>query len=99
MLLEHFSGELGVLLGFLGKPGAIAVPVVLDLVATGLALVVTDTVALVATPAETTAALTGGPDAVLRLLTGRLHPAHTPDTVIVTGGTTLDALRAVFPGF
>lgn len=99
VLLEHFSGDLGFLLGFLGRADALAEPVALDLVGTGLALVVTGTVALLAAPAETTAAFIGGADAALRLLTGRLHPTHTPGAVTVTGNTTLDAMRAVFPGF
>lgn len=38
-------------------------------------------------------------EALLRLLTGRLGPDHTPDAVTVTGSMDLAALRAVFPGF
>ena len=99
VLLEHLSGDLAFLLGFLGRAEALAEPVALDLVGTGLALVVADTVTLVAAPAPTTATFTGGADAVLRLLTGRLHPGHTPRAVTVTGATSLEAVRAVFPGF
>jgi uncharacterized protein (TIGR03083 family) len=37
-------------------------------------------------------------DAFIRLVNGRLDPAHTPSDVR-TEGITLDALRQVFPGF
>jgi uncharacterized protein (TIGR03083 family) len=37
-------------------------------------------------------------EAFIRLLTGRLDPGHTPAGV-AAGGVSLDALRAVFPGF
>ena len=43
--------------------------------------------------------LTAPAEAVIRLLAGRLGPAHTPDTVTLTGGLTLDQLRTVFPGY
>jgi hypothetical protein len=36
---------------------------------------------------------------VLRLIGGRLSPAHTPPGVEVIGDVTLDDLRAVFPGY
>ena len=44
--------------------------------------------------------LTAPAEAVLRLLAGRLGPAHTPKTVNVFGDAiTLDQLRTVFPGY
>src|SRR5664280_2122636 len=46
------------------------------------------------------AMLTAPAEAIIRLLAGRLGPAHTPDTVSLTGGgLTLDQLRKVFPGY
>jgi len=36
--------------------------------------------------------------ALVRLVYGRLDPAHTPAEVEVSGAVTLDELRAVFPG-
>ncbi|MDQ1616437.1 MAG: hypothetical protein QOJ60_2376 [Actinomycetota bacterium] len=43
------------------------------------------------------ATLTGSADAFLRLVYGRLDPAHTPH-VTVGGGADLDLLRGCFPG-
>lgn len=48
-------------------------------------------------PAEPTATLAGGTEALLRLVYGRNRPEH--DSVTVTGSVTLDDLRALFPGF
>ncbi|MBO0727790.1 MAG: maleylpyruvate isomerase N-terminal domain-containing protein [Acidimicrobiaceae bacterium] len=38
-------------------------------------------------------------EALLRLTSGRLAPAHTPPSVTVTGELTLDDLRRAFPGY
>jgi uncharacterized protein (TIGR03083 family) len=38
-------------------------------------------------------------EALLRLVYGRLDPAHTPSDVKVDGAADLDVLRQVFPGF
>jgi uncharacterized protein (TIGR03083 family) len=46
------------------------------------------------------AVLTTPAEAFVRLLAGRLGPAHTPDAVTLTGDSvTLDQLRTVFPGY
>ena len=45
-----------------------------------------------------TATYDGPLEAVVRLLTGRLSPEHTPADVSVSGHVTLDELRQVFPG-
>lgn len=45
------------------------------------------------------AILTAPAESVIRLLAGRLGPAHTPDTVNLTGDLTLDQFRTVFPGY
>lgn len=99
VLLEQFAGDLGFLLGFIGKPDQLAAPVVVDIEGTGYGLVVGEGVAVTAGAVDVTATLTGGADAAIRLLTGRLGADHTPAAVGVTGSTTLDALRAAFPGF
>lgn len=99
VLLEQFAGDLGFLLGFIGKPDQLASPVVVDIEGTGFALVVGDGVAVTTGATDPTATLTGGADAAIRLLTGRLGAGHTPAAVGVTGATTLGALRAAFPGF
>ena len=97
-LLEHLAGDLGFLLGFLGKADRIEERVVLALGDSGFALVVDDSVAL-ATADGATARFEGPVEAALRLISGRLGPAYTPEDVAVTGNVTLDELRAVFPGF
>jgi uncharacterized protein (TIGR03083 family) len=38
-------------------------------------------------------------ESLLRLTSGRLDAAHTPDTVTIEGEITLDDLRRVFPGY
>jgi uncharacterized protein (TIGR03083 family) len=79
-----------------------------------LLLDVTDKVTLTPWPADSAAdgAATGGlaasapggeilmpGEAVLRLLYGRLDPAHTPPADVRPGPALLDQVRAVFPGF
>lgn len=99
VLAEHLAGGLAFLAGFIGKAGALAGPVVVDIEGSGYGLVVTDTVALVTGPADSTATFSGPLEAAIRLVGGRLRPAHTPGTVKVTGAVTLDDLRQVFPGY
>ncbi|ADP81022.1 maleylpyruvate isomerase family mycothiol-dependent enzyme [Pseudofrankia inefficax] len=92
----------GLLIGFLGRPGAdkAVVHVVLTEPARELALTVGDAVTLApwdgATSADAT--LTAPAEAFLRLAYGRLDAAHTPAGVSAEG-IELDTLRAVFPGF
>lgn len=50
-------------------------------------------------PEGATATFTGQVEAALRLIAGRLGPAHTAAGVQVTGNVTLARLREVFPGF
>lgn len=58
-----------------------------------------DAVELTDAPEQPDCVLTLSAEAWLRLATGRLAPANTPDTVTVTGPIGLDDLRRVFPGF
>jgi hypothetical protein len=46
-----------------------------------------------------TATFNGAKEAAVRMIGGRLTPAHTSDTVQVVGNVSLDDLRNVFPGF
>jgi uncharacterized protein (TIGR03083 family) len=65
----------------------------------GDSVVLNDSVVLGDRPAEPDGVLRAPTEAWLRLITGRLAPAHTPPSVEVTGPITLDDLRQVFPGF
>lgn len=102
---ELLLDQVGLLIGFLGKPAALdgrqvtlAVQVTAPDRSFGLAL--HDTAALTDTPAEPDAVLTAPAEWWLRVVTGRHAPHHTPATVALTGDTiTLDDLRRVFPGF
>ena len=99
VVLEHFAGGLGFLLGFTGKADRLTEPAVVRIDGTDLAIAVADSVALVPDAGAATATFTGGPEAVVRLLGGRLGPAYTSEQVAVTGNVTLDDLRRVFPGY
>jgi uncharacterized protein (TIGR03083 family) len=99
VLAELFSGELAFLLGFIGKADQVTGPVRLEIAGSGYGLAITDSVALVAAGDDPTASFTGPLEAALRLIAGRLGPAHTSSDITVTGNVTLDELRAVFPGF
>jgi len=99
VLPEHLAGELGFLLGFIGKADRVEDRVVLDVGETGYAVVVDGSVSLGSATGESTATFDGPAEAALRLISGRLGPAYTPADVSVTGNVTLDELRTVFPGF
>jgi hypothetical protein len=60
---------------------------------------ITDSVAFVSPVDHPTASFTGPLEATIRLIAGRLGPAHTPNDLTVTGNVTLQELRTVFPGF
>ena len=100
LVVDHLANGLGFLLGFSAKADAIAEPALVTLGELGLALSVTDSVALAAAEdGGATAAFHGSADAVARLLAGRLTPPFTPHDVTVTGNLGLDDLRRVFPGY
>jgi uncharacterized protein (TIGR03083 family) len=99
LLAEHFATDLSFLLGFTGKADALAHPAVVDLLGSGFALVIADTVSVTTTAPRPTATFTGPLEAAIRLLAGRLTTRHTPESVEVTGNVTLDDLRRVFPGY
>lgn len=99
LLAEHLSGDLGFLLGFIAKPDVVGEPAVVEISGTPYRLVVGDDIRLTTDPSTVTAVFEGPLESAMRLLTGRLSPAHTPAGVKVTGNVTLDELRAAFPGF
>jgi uncharacterized protein (TIGR03083 family) len=99
VLLEHFTGGLGFLLGFLGKAEHLSQPARVRIEGTDVVLAIDGTVSLSTPATGATAALSGGPEAAIRLLGGRLTAMYTPAGVEVTGNVTLDDLRRVFPGF
>jgi uncharacterized protein (TIGR03083 family) len=99
--VEQLVDSAGLLIGFLGKPTGTEARVRVTLTdpARELALTLGDAVSLA--PWEGGAAdatLKLPAEAFLRLVYGRLDPAHTPAGVEVSG-LDLDTLRATFPGF
>jgi uncharacterized protein (TIGR03083 family) len=99
VLAEHFAGDLGFLLGFVGQADQVQAPVTVALGDSGYSIVIDGSVSLEAAAEATTATFAGPLEAALRLIAGRLGPTRTPSGVAVTGNVTLDELRAVFPGF
>ena len=99
VLVEHFNGELGFLLGFIGKTDSLSEPVVLELQSSDAAILIEDHISLSKAATGATATFTGELEAALRLITGRLTSAYTPASVEVTGNVSLDDLRRVFPGY
>lgn len=96
LLVELFRGPLGFLLGFSAKANEIDHEVRLAI--PGGAVEITDAVAVTESADDPTAAFDAAPEAVVRLLSGRLRPQHAGG-VAVTGNVTLDELRKVFPGY
>jgi uncharacterized protein (TIGR03083 family) len=98
LTLESLAGELSFMLGFSTKPELLAEPVLLA--ADGFALRIDDAVSVVAGSVDDATATFSGPlESLARLLSGRLRPEVTPESVEVTGNVTLDELRKVFPGY
>ena len=97
VLVEQFSGGMGFMLGHLGKAEYLPKTAVVDVGGHGLQIA--ESVTLLSTAEKATATFFGPLEAFVRLLGGRLAPAHTPKTVRVDGNVSLDDLRRVFPGF
>lgn len=101
--LDELTGPISFMVGFLGKgPTPDGTELTLRVETTDpervLGLVLGQRCSLEEAPEQADGVLSGPAEAVVRLLAGRLSPAHTPDTVSVTGARTLDQLRLVFPG-
>jgi uncharacterized protein (TIGR03083 family) len=99
VLIEHFTGGVGFLLGFIAKAGELSQPALVQLQGSDVAIAIEDQVSLTTSAAPATATFRGQPEAAVRLIGGRLTPQYTPAAVQVTGNVTLDDLRRVFPGF
>ncbi len=99
VLVEHFTGGLGFLLGFTGKAESLSEPARVELEHDEVTIVIDDKVSISTAPTDATAAFSGGPEALIRLIGGRLTAPYTPEGVEVTGNVTLDDLRRVFPGY
>jgi uncharacterized protein (TIGR03083 family) len=99
LVLEHFAGDIGFLLGFTGKADAVAGRAAITVAETGYGLLIEDTVTLTGSVPNPTGAFLGPIESAVRLLAGRLDAEHTPAAVSVTGELTLDDLRRVFPGY
>lgn len=92
------------LMGWLARPGALAgrtATLALNLrdPDRSAALHLGETVTVGDAPERPDGELTAPAEAWLRLATGRLRPAYTPETVRLTGPLDLDDLRKVFAGF
>ncbi len=96
VLVELFAGPLSFLLGFSAKPDQLEQDVRLAIPGGGISI--TDAVTVSGEIADPTATFEGAPEAVVRLLTGRLRAPYDAG-VGVTGNVTLDELRKVFPGY
>lgn len=105
VLLDQFLGPIAFMLGFFGKPGAIEGQEINLHIETSnptrnLELVVGDSISLTNDPDETDGFLALPTESLLRLISGRLAPEHTPESVTITGNVVdLDQLRLVFPGY
>jgi len=99
LLAEHLSGGLSFFLSFIAQREAISEPAVVEIDGTPYRIVLDDRAHFTTDAATATATFTGPLESALRLIVGRLTPAHTPAGVEVTGNVTLDGLRAVFQGF
>jgi uncharacterized protein (TIGR03083 family) len=91
------------LLGFAGKAHEIEGSVAIAVHATdperSLGLSIADSVSMTDVPDAPDATFSTPTEYLVRLVSGRNAPEHTPDSVQVTGAVTLDDLRRVFPGY
>ncbi len=99
VIVDHFTGGLGFLLGFIAKADQVAEPASVHLEGSEVTLVVDEGVGLQVGATEPTATFTGSLEELTRLIGGRLAPEHTSVDTTVTGNVTLDDLRRVFPGY
>ena len=92
-----------VMLGWICKPELLGHPATVRVELTDLGrsfvLALAESASIRQGDEETDAVLRLPAEAWLRLVSGRLAPAVTPDHVEVSGSVALDELRTVFPGF
>jgi uncharacterized protein (TIGR03083 family) len=102
VLVELYTGAISFLLGFTGKLDQLDGRTASVLVRTGettAGLTLEERAALGEAPDAPDTELTVTPEALIRLLAGRLPASHTPSGVEVTGAVSLEDLRRVFPGY
>lgn len=100
LLLDAVSASLG----WISKPEALGgrrAELAVDLTdpQSSYGLLLADAVSVGKRPERVDGVLHAPAEAWLRLVTGRLAPARTPNGVDVSGPVTLDDLRRVFPGY
>jgi uncharacterized protein (TIGR03083 family) len=101
LLIDRF----GTLIGFIGKADAIgdrSVTIAVDTTdpQRSLGIAIDDIVRLIERPDSADAELRLPAEALLRLVSGRLTPEHTPASTSLEGsGVDLEDLRRVFPGY
>ena len=99
VLVEHFGGDIGFLLGFIGKADTVPTPARVRLGTSNVGIVIADSVSVSTAIGEATATFHGQLESVIRLMGGRLSARYTPADVRVEGNISLDDLRRVFPGY
>ena len=99
VLVDHYTGGLGFLLGRLGKADQLPQPAVIAIADSGVAIVVDNSLGLSRSGPEPTARFDGEMEAALRLLGGRLKAPYVPPGLQVTGNVTLADLQRAFPGY
>jgi len=99
VLVDHYTGGLGFLLGRLGKADQLPEPAVIAVADSGGAIVVDNSFGLSRSAPEPTARFDGELEAALRLLGGRLKAPYVPPGLQVTGNVTLADLQRAFPGY
>jgi uncharacterized protein (TIGR03083 family) len=104
VMLEHLRGGYSFLLRFAAKTAALhGASATLRVEATEpertFGLMLDDGARLDDAPDDPTGVLTLPLESFLRLLAGRLTPAHTPAGASLTGAVSLDVLRGVFAGY
>lgn len=97
LMLTLLSDQLGFMLDLTAKPDALSEPT--EVAAGDWTLVVDHSARIVPAGTSSLATFSGTTESFYRLLGGRLTERYTPAGTGVTGNTTLDDLRRVFPGF
>jgi len=99
LLAKHLCTDLSFLLGWIGKPAEASEMGVLEVAQTPYRIVLDNMAQLTTQALPSTATFNGPLEAAVRLIYGRLTPAHTANNIVVKGNMTLDDLRRAFPGF
>ncbi|GAB3282568.1 hypothetical protein [Kineosporia babensis] len=85
LVAEHLSTDLGFLICFIGKPDGVGEAAVMEVARTTYRIVLDDKAQFTTQAAASTATFTGPLEVAVRLLYGRLTPAHTAADIEVKG--------------